>query len=254
MIQMKKTGLALGGGAVLGAAHVGVLKALDEASIKVDYIAGTSIGAFVAAFYAFGKSWKEIQGIAAELRWIDISAISLSQFGLLSNDKLGALIEDHIGNKNIEDAKIPLAIIATDASSGEKIVLTEGSVSKAVQASTCIPGIFKPVEYKKSLLVDGGIVENVPVHSVKELGAEFTIGVDLNAKHAYQKPDNILDVIINSFHFILKTAATYQTEAADLLISPDLSDFNRSDMDQVDELMKKGYQDAKKALDSYLND
>lgn len=254
MIQMKKTGLALGGGAVLGAAHVGVIKALDEASIKVDYIAGTSIGAFVAAFYAFGKSWKEIQGIAAELRWIDISAISLSQFGLLSNDKLGALIEEHIGNKNIEDAKIPLAIIATDASSGEKIVLTEGPVSKAVQASTCIPGIFKPVEYKKSLLVDGGIVENVPVHSVKELGAEYTIGVDLNAKHAYQMPDNILDVIINSFHFIMKTAATYQTEAADLLISPDLSDFNRSDMEQVDELMKKGYQDAKKALDNYLND
>jgi NTE family protein len=245
---MKETGLALGGGAVLGAAHVGTLRAIDDFDIKIKYIAGTSIGAFVSAFFAFGKNWKEIKEIALELKWIDITGISLSQYGLLSNEKLGELIIEHIGDKNIEDADIPLAIIATDITSGEKIVLDKGSVADAVMASTCIPGIFKPVEINGKMLVDGGIVENVPINTARKMGTEFVIGVDLNAKHTYEKPDNILDVMINSFHLLLQQSDKLQTEDADILIQPDLSRFNRSDMGQVEELMKKGYEDSKKIL------
>ena len=245
---MKKTGLALGGGAVLGAAHVGVLKALQEFDIKVEYIAGTSIGAFVAAFYAFGKSWEDIQEIASELRWIDITAISLSRYGLLSNKKLEELIVEHIGDKNLQDSNIPLAIIATDASNGEKVILNKGSVANAVMASTCIPGVFRPVDYGEKMLLDGGIIENVPVNTVREMGADYVIGVDLNSEYTYEKPDNILDVLLNSFHFIIKTSAELQTENSDLLIKPDLSKFNRTDMNQVQALLKKGYKDAKKAL------
>ena len=245
---MKKTGLALGGGAVLGAAHVGVLKALQEFDIKVEYIAGTSIGAFVAAFYAFGKSWEDIQEITSELRWIDITAISLSRYGLLSNKKLEELIVEHIGDKNIQDSNIPLAIIATDASNGKKVILNKGSVANAVMASTCIPGVFRPVDYGEKMLLDGGIIENVPVNTVREMGADYVIGVDLNSEYTYEKPDNILDVLLNSFHFIMKTSAELQTENSDLLIKPDLSKFNRTDMNQVQALLKKGYKDAKKAL------
>lgn len=94
----KKIGLALGGGAVLGAAHIGVLRALEEFDISASYIAGTSIGAFVSAFYAFGKRWHEIEKIASDLKWLDVSGISLSRFGLLSNEKLGDLISEHIGD------------------------------------------------------------------------------------------------------------------------------------------------------------
>lgn len=119
---MKKIGLALGGGAVLGAAHVGVLKAIEEFDIEISYIAGTSIGAFVAAFCAFGKTPAEIEEIALKLTWMDISGISLFKNGLLSNEKLGDLISEHIGDKKIENAKIPLAMIATDISSGKKVV------------------------------------------------------------------------------------------------------------------------------------
>jgi len=245
---MKETGLALGGGAVLGAAHVGTLRAIDELDIKIKYIAGTSIGAFVAAFFAFGKNWKEIEEIASELKWIDITGISLSRYGLLSNEKLGELIIEHIGDKNIEDADIPLAMIATDVTSGKKVVLDKGSVANAVMASTCIPGVFQPVEINRKMLVDGGIVENVPINTARKMGSEFVIGVDLNAKHTYDKPDNIIDVMINSFHFLIKQSVKLQTEAADLLIQPDLSKFNRSDMDQIEGLMKKGYEDSKKIL------
>jgi NTE family protein len=244
----KKIGLALGGGAVLGAAHVGVLKAIEENGIEISYITGTSIGAFVAAFYAFNKKSVDIQKIASELKWMDISGLSLSRFGLLSNEKMGKLITSHIGDVNLEDADIPLAMIATDIVSGEKVALKKGPVAKASMASTSIPGIFSPVEWDNKLLVDGGIVENVPIQTVKDMGADYVIGVDLNARHAYDKPKNILDVLLNGFHFMMMTAAKLQTENADLLITPDLSSFNRTDTEQVDELMEQGYKDAKKAL------
>ncbi len=234
---------------MLGAAHVGVLKAIKELEIQIDYIAGTSIGAFVAAFYAFGKSWEEIGEIALDLHWIDITEISLSRYGLLSNEKMGQLVIEHIGDKNIEDSSIPLAILATDASNGEKVILDTGSVAEAVMASSCIPGVFRPSDEGKKMLVDGGVVENVPIHTVRNMGAGYVIGVDLNAEQSYEKPENILDVILNSFHFIMKTAASLQTEDADLLIKPDLSAYNWTNMEHVEDLMEKGYQDARKALE-----
>ncbi len=246
---MKKIGLALGGGAVLGAAHVGVLRAIKEKKIEIQYIAGTSIGAFVAAFFAFGKNWEEIHEIAADLKWIDITKIALSQYGLLSNDKMGTLIGKHIGKKKIEDAKIPLAMVATDITKGEKVVLDKGSVAEAVMSSTAIPGIFNPVEIGSKLLVDGGVVENVPIKTTLDLGAEYVIGVDLNAQDETEEPSNILDVLLNSFQFMRQASSRLQTEKADLMIKPDLSEFIRSDMDQVDDLMEQGYRDAKKALE-----
>jgi NTE family protein len=249
MESNKKIGLALGGGVALGAAHVGVLKALDEADIKIDYITGTSVGAFVAAFVAFGNPWQDIKEIALNLKWIDIANISLSRYGLLANEKIGELIIENIGDRDMEDSNIPLAMTATNAANGEKITLKKGSVAEAVMASTCIPGIFKPIEKGDLMLVDGGIVENVPINTTKQLGAEFIIGVDLNAKYSYEKPDNIFDVILNSFHFIMKQSTKIQTEDADLLIEPDLSKYSRSDINQIEKMIKRGYKDAKTVLE-----
>lgn len=246
---MKNIGLALGGGAVLGAAHIGVLKAIEEKGIEIKFITGTSIGAFVAALYAFGKNWNEINEITCELKWMDITSISLSRYSLLSNEKFGTLLKKHIGDKNIEDSRIPLAVIATNATTGEKVILRKGSVAKAVMASTCIPGIFNPVVIDDNMLIDGGIVENVPINTLRKIGANFIIGVDLNANHNYQKPGNILDVLMNSFHFIMQQAAKLQTEDADFLIKPDLSTFDRTDTTQIEGLIEKGYEDALIALE-----
>ncbi len=245
---MKKIGLALGGGAVLGAAHIGVIRALEELNIEISFVTGTSIGAFVGALYAFGKTSKDIEEIALKLSWMDISGIAIFESGLLSNAKLGVLLGKSLGDKKIEDAGIPLAIIATDITTGEKVILDKGSVAQATMASTCIPGIFGPVECSEKLLVDGGIVENIPIDTVKKMGADYVIGVDLNAKNTYNKPNNILDVIINSFHFTLKAASKYQTVDADLLITPDLSEFNMVNTDQIEKLIEQGYKDAKKQL------
>ncbi len=246
---MKKIGLALGGGAVLGAAHIGVIRALEEMDVEISYVTGTSIGAFVGALYAFGNTSKDIEKIALKLSWMDISGIALFESGLLSNAKLGELLGESLGEKKIEDADIPLAVIATDITNGDKIVLDKGPVAQAIMASTCIPGVFGPVKFDGKLLVDGGIVENIPIDTVKNMGADYVIGVDLNAIKTYHKPDSILDVIINSFHFTLKAAAKYQTEDADVLITPDLSKFNMVSTDQIKDLIEQGYKGAKKQLD-----
>ena len=243
-----KIGLALGGGAVLGAAHIGVLRALEENHISFSYLSGTSIGAFISAFLGFGRGWEEIREIVKDLNWLDVSGISLSQFGLLSNRKLGRLITETLGEVNLEDSSIPIAMVATDIITGEKVVLKKGNAAKAVMASTCIPGIFVPVEINGQLLVDGGIVENVPVTTLKDLGADLVIGVDLNARHRHSKPRNIIEVLLRSFDFTLKTATKLQTEKADILIEPDLSSFNMVDIDQVDGLIEQGYLEAKDIL------
>ena len=246
--RKKKIGLALGGGAVLGAAHIGVLKAIEEFNIPISYIAGTSIGAIISAFYAFGKNWEEMAILLKGLNWLDISRISLSQFGLLSNKKLGKLITDNLGDVSFDEACIPLAMIATDITSGEKVVLKSGNVAAAVMASSCIPGIFIPVEIDNRLLVDGELVENVPISPLKDMGANFIISVDLFGKLKQKKPENIIEVLFKSFHIALETATKLQTEESDILIRPDLSPFNTFDISKAENIIEIGYMEAKRML------
>lgn len=245
---MKKVAVAFGGGAVLGAAHIGVLKALLEHDLDIQAVAGTSIGSMVASLYAFGHDPEEVEQLAIEMSWKDISSFSFSKYGLLSNDKLGAWVKDNIGDEAIEDANIPLHIVSTDIVTGQKLILNEGPLATAIRASTCIPGIFKPVEWGDRLLVDGGIVENVPISPLQQYGDYKIIAIDLNAHHNYEKPTNILDVLVNSFHFTLSTSAKLQTERSDILIQPDLSKFNSYDPKQSRDLIEKGYETAIEAL------
>ncbi|MEI7787209.1 MAG: patatin-like phospholipase family protein [Chlorobiaceae bacterium] len=241
---MKKTGLAFGGGAVLGAAHVGVIRALSELHISVSMVSGTSIGAFIAALYAFGKSWQEIRDIAFDLDWLDLSGLVLSQYGLLSNKKFGGIVTELLGHKNIEDASIPLSMVATNIGTGKKVVFTEGDVAQAVMASSCIPGIFRPVDYLGSLLVDGMLMENVPVSPLIERGAESVICVDLLAHHAFKKPDNIIGLLLNAFYSTITNTTAIQISSVDLCISPNLSQFNLIDFDQVPDILDAGYRAA----------
>lgn len=250
---MKKIGLALGGGAVLGAAHVGVLQAIDKYNLKIEYLSGTSIGALAAALLAFGRDWKEIREITNDLKWVDIIGISLSKFSLLSNERLGELVKYYIGDEKIEDSYIPLAINATDIATGEKVVLDKGSLAEAIMASTCVPGVFKPIQKDNRLLVDGGIVENVPIQTCRNLGADYVIGIDLNSKNTYERPDNIIDVIMNSFHFLIRESVKLQSEKADLNIQLDLSKFNMYDTDQVNDIIKKGFEDTEKMLKKVIH-
>jgi len=252
IMARRKIGLALGGGAALGAAHIGVLKAIDELDIKISYLSGNSIGAFVAALYAFGITWQEMEEIARNMHWFDISKISLSKYSLLSNKKLGKVLNDRIGDVEFEQAKIPLAIVAGDLNSGKKVIFNKGKVADAVMASAAIPGVFRPLVINGRFLVDGGVVENVPVSLLRPLGAKFTIGVNLSAKRSFQKPDNIIDVLINSYYSVIMNLSKAVTEDADLMILPDVSGFSLVDMKNADKLIVNGYDEAINVLSSNL--
>jgi NTE family protein len=249
---LTQTGLAFGGGVVLGAAHIGVLKAMHEQRFRPECVAGTSIGSFIAAMYAFGKTWQEIEEVALELDWSDLSGINLSTYGLLSIRKFGKIVRRHLGACRIEESPIPLAIVATDICTGNKVVLRQGDVAKAVVASSSIPGIFRPVEYGRMLLVDGVLTENVPVSPLREMGAASIVCIDLFGRHTFRRPEHLASLLINAFYSAMRVVSEIQIRDADLVISPDLSGFNLVDMSAVPAIIECGYREALPSLESWI--
>ena len=242
-------GLALGGGAAKGVAHVGVLKALEDANVDIEYIAGTSVGAMLAALYAFNVNIDTISELSRRLTLSKVTTFKLNKTGFFSTHSLKELMLEYLGDVNIEDAKIPLAIVATDINSGEEVILTSGSVADAVCASAAIPGIYIPVVIGNRTLVDGGLVQNVPIEAVKALGAGVTIASHLSSVSHYSEPSHVLDVMRNAFEIAVSHHTQDQVADADLLIGMDLSDFSlRDNTERYDELFAIGYDSANKAL------
>ena len=248
MTKESKIGIALGGGSILGAAHIGVLKAFEAENIAFTAISGTSIGALVSALYAFGVSVDDIEEIAVDLDWLDISGFAFSRFGLLSNEKMGKMIKDVLGDVQFRDAHIPLSVVATDVGRFEKVILDSGDVAPAVMASTCLPGIFIPVEIDDRTLVDGGLMENVPISPLIALNMDAVIGVDLNAGRKFKKPGDLIDVLINAIDIAIDNATRIQTQKADLIIAPALSAYNRTDRELVRDLIREGEEAARRII------
>lgn len=242
-------GLALSGGAVLGCAHIGVLQAFDEAGIRVTHLAGTSIGALVAAFYASGYSGKEIQGIAEGLRWSDLARPSPSRLGLLSQDRLRATLGARLGDSKLGDTEIRTAMVATDISTGEKVVLTEGDLIQAASASSCFPGIFIPVELDGRLLVDGGLTEHLPVSPLKAWGVDRIIAVDAFIGMTFQRPRSLVNLIKNAVDIVLVQGSRQVVQDVDLLIAPDLHMFSSTELKDIPGIVREGYQAAMEALE-----
>lgn len=182
MTQQKKVGLALGSGSSRGWSHIGVIKALMDNDIPVDFVAGTSIGAYVGAIFASGHL-EEFHHTVLEMDWkrvVSMLDLSMSLTGVLEGRKVMDLAEEMMTIRNFKDLKIPLRVVAADLKTGEEIIFSEGPVKDAVRASISIPGIFRPVEINKRVCVDGGLLNPVPVDIVKEMGADVVIAVDLN--------------------------------------------------------------------------
>lgn len=233
-------GLALGGGAVRGAAHLGVLQVLENAGLRPHALAGTSIGAFVAALYAFGKTPEAILELIRELEFFDIARIRLHKLGLMSHEQMGELLVKAIGERDFAESPVPLAMLATDLAAGTPVVMQEGSITDAVLASTCIPGLFAPVERDGRLLVDGGLVENVPVSRLAALGADVVVGVNLNAAPDYGEPKDLVGVLFNATDIAIDTTTRIQMQATDVAINLSLSEFDRTDPEHIPALYKVG--------------
>lgn len=247
-------GLGLGGGAVRGAAHLGILKALEDQGLRPDYLSGTSIGALIGGLYAFGVGPEAIRDLAAEKRWFDLSGFTLPKFGLLSNEEIRRFVEKQLGPVNIEDSQIPLAIMTTDLVTGEKVVLKEGSLSKAVMASTCIPGLFTPVPYGDRMLVDGVLVENVPITPLKAMGADIVVGVNLDGDSKGQPLEGITDVLLTAFEIAINSSMEIYLQEADLVVRVPLSHYSRTDFSQIWELYAEGYRSGMLTIKDLRNE
>ncbi len=177
-----KIGLALGSGSARGWAHIGVIRALAETSISIDYVAGTSIGAVVGSVFASGNI-NALEEVAVQLDWKQIAHlfdVVLPKSGLIDGKKVAKFVQNHLKKTNIEELPIPFCAVSTDLNTGDEVVIREGDIIEAVRASISIPGIFTPVRNNGRILVDGGLVNPVPVSVVREMGADFVIAVDLS--------------------------------------------------------------------------
>lgn len=194
-MSRKKIGLALGGGSVRGLAHIGVLKELEKAGIKPDYIAGTSIGAAIGTIYAAGISPYVLEDLIYGTQWKELLDFTIPKKGLLEGRRIERYITKTIGNKTFSELRIPLRIVATDLFRERKVVFKEGSLAKAVRASIAIPGVFSPLNVEGEEYVDGGLVDPIPVDVVKEMGADIVIVVDLtvNLKEVFVAKQKLRD-------------------------------------------------------------
>lgn len=217
-----KIGLALGGGFARGIAHIGVLRILEEYEIPVDFIAGTSVGALIAATYASGTSLAEMERQGSATHFSDFGRWTLSRMGMATNDRLEHFLHKFTTAKFFHEMKIPLSIVATDILSGSSVHFTQGEIGPALRASCAYPGLFLPVEYQGHILVDGFLTETVPAEAARDMGAEIVIGVHLEPGLLRSAPRNTIEVISRSFS-ILQTAATQVWHSdVDVLIEPDV--------------------------------
>lgn len=244
-----KIGLALSGGAARGIAHIGVLKALSEAQIPIDMIAGTSSGALIGALYASGLDVKTIERVALGLKWKEFADFTLPRMGLISGKGIEKFILEHTKIKNFRELKIPLTVIATDLITEKEIVFKEGPLARIVQASCSLPGIYTPVQYKNMLLVDGGIINVLPTDVLPKMGADFVIGADVNTKATINpEPRNVFQVILQSWDTISREGAKRARKDADLVIYPEIGDISKVDLKRARELLQAGYQATKEVI------
>ncbi|MCK4401777.1 patatin-like phospholipase family protein [bacterium] len=221
MRRHKKIGLALGGGAARGLAHIGVLNALKENNIPIDMIAGTSIGALVGACFAKDGKINTLEEIVLNIDWKQLALLvdpnlALLKKGFIHGEKIKELLRSIIGDIEFKDLKIPFRAVATDVTTGEEVVINSGSVAEAVRASISIPVLFTPVKFENKFLVDGGIVNPVPVSIARNMGAEFVIACNVIPEP--QKRGRITSETINSRKYTKNKPLTKLNNKIDKLI------------------------------------
>ncbi len=243
-----RIGLALGGGFARGIAHIGVLRVLEEYEIPVDFIAGTSVGALIAATYASGTSLTEMERQGSATRFSDFGRWTVSRMGMATNDRLEDFLRKFTTAKFFHEMKIPLSIAATDLLSGNSIHFTQGEIGPALRASCAYPGLFLPVEYQGRILVDGFLTETVPAEAARDMGADIVVGVHLEPGLLRSAPRNTIEVISRSFS-ILQTAATQVWHSdVDVLIEPDVHRVQWDEFVKTPQLVAAGEAAAREAL------
>jgi NTE family protein len=247
-----KVALVLGGGAARGFAHIGVIRALEQEKIPVDMIVGTSVGSLIGAIYAYDRNSFELEWTAFMLGKDNIFDYGLlnafTGMGVAKGEKLEEFVRSKVPVANIEDLKIPFAAVATDLNRGTRFILDKGPVARAVRASSAIPGVFPPVSHQGKLLVDGGVVDNIPVSVAREKGADIVIAVDIGEQVINFNIVDVIDVLLQSISIMGAENAKYKKKDADVLISPKVGDVGMLDFTQKKRCMTAGIDSTQKMM------
>ena len=235
-----KIGLALSGGGTRGIAHLGVLKAFADNKIKFDYVTGTSAGSLVGAVYCSGAN---LDDVIAEAKTITRKELINKRFALGSNSaNIEQLADRFLQGKTFDQLQIPFACVSVDIASGNEIVLNSGSVSKAVSASCAVPALFTPVKMDDMLLVDGGLLNNMPSDVCRRMGAEIVIGVDLNHNRGKGTTStNMLNTVMAMWSITTKSTMYKGEINSDIVLEPELSNYKNTTLDFFDERVNEGY-------------
>src|SRR5262245_46493702 len=274
-----KIGLALGGGGARGIAHIGVIRALEEMHIPVDYIAGTSMGSIAGGLYACGFSPPEMEKVIEGIKWDslfqdaperaqqsfrqkedDFEHLIPIEFGLnlkkggivlppglIAGSKLGFVLDSTMlpcSVANFDELRIPFRAVATDIQTGNPVILSKGSLARSIRASMAIPAIFTPVEIDGKLLVDGGEAQNLPVQTVRAMGADIVIAVNVGSSGAEsaKKPTNVGEMIGRLIDLPLQQNTQASARLADVVITPDLDGYTSADFGQGVKMIPLGYE------------
>ena len=224
--KVPKLGLALGGGAARGFAHIGVIQVLEENGIKPDMVVGTSAGSVVAAFYASGKSGAQLQWLADSMDESQLTdwTVPFMSRGMLRGEALGRYINTQLNGAKIEDLKIPLGIVATDLQTGDGILFRRGDIATEVRASSAVPSVFEPVRIGNKDYVDGGLVSPVPVLYARQMGADIVIAVDISSRPEDAKTTDMLKVLLQTFSIMGKSISQLEMAQAEVVVRPAMSD------------------------------
>ena len=244
---MKKLGLALGAGGSRGVAHIGFLKALEEAGIKPDYICGCSMGSVVGAAYASGLSPEEMWKAVSKLRILDLIAPSGQRGGLFGTKKMRQQILKYIGDITFDELKIPFHCVAVDMCTQKLVEFSSGSVLDAVVASSSIPAIFHPLDKDGMRLIDGGILERVPAAQVKAMGADVVVAVDvLGQRDCSEDCPRVLGVLLEMIdlmdNYRTRRRREENAEIIDFWLEPDLGAMSQYELKQVRLAYERGYE------------
>ena len=224
-----RIGLALGGGAARGFAHIGVLQVLEENGIKPDVIVGTSAGSVVAALYAAGKSPAELGNMAMTLDESTITDWVFPGRSLLKGEALAKFIRTSTGGRSIESMQLPLGIVATDLKSGQPILFRRGDVGMAVRASSAVPAVFSPVMIGGREYIDGGAVSPVPVRYARQMGADLIIAVDISSIPEGQSTKGAVDILLQTFNIMGHAISQWEMAEADVVMRPKLQGVGSTD-------------------------
>lgn len=251
-VRSIKIGLALGGGAARGFAHIGVIKALESQGIVPAVVVGTSAGSLVGALYAAGNNGFALHKMALEMDEAAISDWSIPLFsrhvGVLKGEALQQYVNRAVKNVPIEKMKLPFAAVATDLQTGLPVLFQRGNTGMAVRASSAVPGVFQPVKIGERSYVDGGLVSPVPVRFARQMGADFVIAVNISSQPEMQSAATTLDMLLQTFAIMGQSINRFELREADVVIQPSLGAMKGNDFNSRNLAVLSGEQAAMAAM------